>query len=212
MKAHCDTKLKKAKAASGILMIRQNSFHEILSLLSILILIPPSPVKQQHLCQPVYLFLHLPASDPIIWLLSVCLSLCFCAAHTTFLPLRRGSTRKQEWKFQIGSRDWTGKVGKGGKRWQSGQWVLWAEFVCYIYPQTLPANWQFFSFCVLVSYFVKHVVVLVCWSACLFVYQCLYSISLSVSSLWHCKVSFLCWPFANEWTAANKGPALSTSL
>ena len=115
MKAHCDTKLKKAKAASGILMIRQNSFHEILSLLSILILIPPSPVKQQHLCQPVYLFLHLPASDPIIWLLSVCLSLCFCAAHTTFWPLRRGSTRKQEWKFQIGSRDWTGKVGKGGK-------------------------------------------------------------------------------------------------
>ena len=33
MKAHCDTKLKKLKAASGILMIRQNSFHEILSLL-----------------------------------------------------------------------------------------------------------------------------------------------------------------------------------
>ena len=83
--------------------------------LSILVLIPPSPVKQQHLCQPVYLFLHLPASDPIIWLLSVCLSLCFCAAHTTFWPLRQGSTRKQEWKFQIGSRDWTGKVGKGGK-------------------------------------------------------------------------------------------------
>ena len=33
LEAHCDFKLKKPKAASGILMIRQNSFHEIPSLL-----------------------------------------------------------------------------------------------------------------------------------------------------------------------------------
>ena len=33
MKAHSDTKLKKPKSASGILMIRQNSFHDIPSLL-----------------------------------------------------------------------------------------------------------------------------------------------------------------------------------
>ena len=33
LEAQCDFKLKKPKAASGILMIRQNSFHEIPSLL-----------------------------------------------------------------------------------------------------------------------------------------------------------------------------------
>ena len=42
MKAHSDTKLKKPKSASGILMIRQNSFHEILSLLCHLVLVSAS--------------------------------------------------------------------------------------------------------------------------------------------------------------------------